>query len=58
MHVCYLCRRLQEGMMPNCSAYPNEFDYRHNINDDQYQIFAVGEAPLVCNTLENLHVAV
>ena len=33
---------MQDGM-PNCTAYENEFDYRHNINDDQYLIYAVGE---------------
>ena len=33
---------MQDGM-PNCTAYDNEFDYRHNINDDQYLIYALGE---------------
>lgn len=34
---------LQEGQMPNCTAYPNEFDFRHNINDDQFLVFALGK---------------
>lgn len=29
--------------MPNCSAYPNQFSFQHNVHDDQYIILTPGD---------------
>ena len=50
-HLKTLCGCLQEDALPDCSAFPDQFDYRHNINDDQYQIFALGNAILVFTSI-------
>ena len=49
VHItCMLCLHritlfpAQDGVFPNCTAYPNQFSFQHNVNDDQFLIFTAG----------------
>ncbi|KAL3136294.1 hypothetical protein ABBQ32_007299 [Trebouxia sp. C0010 RCD-2024] len=37
--------------MPNCSAYPNQFSFQHNVHDDQYIILTPAEGGALSTTV-------